>query len=128
MVVRASAPGQYAWHFTSTASVSQTIYGTEGYRISFPVPKPKGPTPGLKVQEAQSKMSVVPIAASCELYDADKDRQLFTLGTWGERMQQAASSLLATIPDLDRLGLRQDIQVDYGEGTRDFPVFRRKEN
>ena len=127
MVVRASAPGQYAWHFTSTTTASQTVGETTGYRITFPVIKPKGPEQGLKVQRAQSKMSVIPIAAGCELYDATEERKVFTLESWGEQIRLGSNSLLDKIPDIDRLELRQDIQIEYGEGTRDFPVFQRKE-
>lgn len=125
LVVRAAAPGQYAWHWTSTSTATQEIYGTTGYRISFPV-KPRGPERGVIEREAHSKMSVVPIGTECGLKDAS-DRQELLLSDWAEGLTRRASAFLDKIPDIERYGLRQEIQIDYGEGSRDVPIFRREE-
>ena len=99
MIVRAAAPGQYAWHWTSTTTFRQEIYGTTGYRISFPV-KPRGPKPGVVEQIANSTMSVVSIAAECSLQDARVFPEV-TLADWANGMVRRANEFLDKIPEND---------------------------
>jgi hypothetical protein len=130
VVVQSASPGQYAWHFPSSAQSRETVRSDKTHFGI--VPGISDEKSGTFVREFRSRMSLFPLALQCGLafarqtYDNSPKFQGESAMIGNDDLisitEESLKELLTKIPTATRGGFAQDLAV-IGVNAGDTPYF-----